>query len=176
MLPAPTYDRLTRWLHWLAAALVAFAWALMEAEDVFPKGSEGRRLLATLHFDAGVLVVALLIVRLPWRLLHPVAPIDMQAWMQRLAEAAKALLYALMLLVPLTGLAALMARPNGAAVFGWALGEPAAALAALRRPLKEVHEVLSNALLAVAALHAGAALWHHVVLRDATLRRMLGRP
>lgn len=176
MTPAPTFDRPTRWMHWLAAVLVASAWALMQAEDLFPKGSEGRRLLAALHFDAGVLVLALLLVRLPWRLLRPVAPIDLRPWMQRLAEAAKALLYVLMLLVPLTGLAALMARPNGAAIFGWALGDPSPALAALRRPIKEVHEVLSNALLAVAAAHAAAALWHHYVLGDATLRRMLGRP
>jgi cytochrome b561 len=173
--PSPSYDRLTRWLHWAAAALVAAAWALMEAEDLFPKGSEGRRLLASLHFDAGIGVLALLVLRLPWRLLHPVATIDMQAWLRQLGDAAKALLYLLMLLAPLSGLAALLARPDGAAILGYVLPEPSPLLSALRRPLKEVHEVLANALVVLAAVHAAAALWHHFVLRDATLRRMIGR-
>jgi cytochrome b561 len=39
--------------------------------------------------------------------------------------------------------------------------------------VKEVHEWLANGLLAVAALHAAAALWHHFVRRDDVLTRML---
>jgi cytochrome b561 len=36
-----------------------------------------------------------------------------------------------------------------------------------------VHEILTNALLAVAAVHVAAALWHHFYLRNEVLRRML---
>jgi len=176
MTHAPTYDRFSRWLHWLAAALVVAAWALMEAKDVFPKGSEGRRWLASLHVEAGILVAALLALRLPWRLAHPVAPIAAPHWAMLAATGAKAALYILMAAVPAAGIAAWAARPEGVTLFGLAPGDPAPVLAALRRPLKEIHEVLANALLVVAGAHAAAAIWHHRVLGDATLRRMLGRP
>ena len=43
---------------------------------------------------------------------------------------------------------------------------------ATARAVKEVHEVLSNALLFLALAHAAAALFHHWILRDDVLRRM----
>jgi cytochrome b561 len=61
------------------------------------------------------------------------------------------------------------------AVLGLALPDLFSGLAPYRKAVKEVHEVLSNALLVLAVAHAGAALWHHFGMRDATLRRMLGR-
>jgi cytochrome b561 len=39
--------------------------------------------------------------------------------------------------------------------------------------LEDVHEALATAAYWLVGLHAAAALWHHFVLRDATLRRML---
>jgi cytochrome b561 len=44
---------------------------------------------------------------------------------------------------------------------------------AFSRSLQEVHEFPANALLVLAVLHIGAALFHHWVLRDRTLLRML---
>ena len=170
------YDRLTRLLHWLGAALVLLAWALMETKDLFPKGSEGRRVLALLHYDTGLLALLLLVPRLPWRWLHPVAGLDAGAWIKRLATATKVALYALLLLVPLSGLAALQAKGEAVAFFGVPLPDLFSGLAPYRKAIKEAHEALSNSLLVLAAVHAAAALWHHYALGDATLRRMLGRP
>ena len=170
-----TYDRFTRLLHWLGAALVLLAWVLMEWKDVFPKGSEGRRVLALLHYDAGLLALALLAPRLPWRWLHPVAELDAARWMKLAAAATKAALYVLLLLVPLMGLAALQAKGEAVAFLGVPLPDLFAGLAPYRKAIKETHEFLANTLLVIAAAHAAAALWHHFVLRDATLARMLGR-
>ena len=41
------------------------------------------------------------------------------------------------------------------------------------RAWKEAHELIAYALVALVAAHAAAALWHHLVLKDHTLRRML---
>jgi cytochrome b561 len=172
---SPPYDRITRLLHWIAAALVLLAWALMEMKDLFPKGSEGRRIVALLHYDTGLLAFALLVPRLPWRWLHPVAELDAALWMKRIAAATKAALYALLLLVPLSGLAVLQAKGDAAAFLGLPLPDLFSALAPYRKAVKEVHEVLSNSLLVLAGAHAAAALWHHFAMGDATLARMLGR-
>lgn len=147
----------------------------MELEDLFPKGSEGRRMMQLLHYDTGLLALLLLALRLPWRWLHPVAELDAVLWMKRVATVTKAALYLLMLLVPLSGLAVLQAKGEAVAPLGLALPDLFSGLAPYRKAVKEVHEVLSNALLLLALAHAAAALWHHCVLRDATLRRMLGR-
>lgn len=171
----PPYDRFSRLLHWVAASLIVIAWALMEMEDLFPKGSGGRRIMKLLHYDTGLLALLLLVPRLPWRWVHPVAELDAALWMKRVATLTKAALYALMLLVPLSGLAALQAKGEPVAFLGIVLPDLFSGLAPYRKAIKEVHEVLSNALLLLAAAHAAAALWHHFVLRDATLRRMLGR-
>lgn len=171
----PVYDRLTRALHWSAAALIALAWALMEMKDLYPKGSEGRRVLALLHYDTGLLALALLVARLPWRWLHPVAELDAAPWTKRVAAATKATLYVLLLLAPLSGLATLQAKGETVAMLGIALPDLFSGLAPYRKAVKEVHEVLSNSLLVLASAHAAAALWHHFVLHDATLTRMLGR-
>ena len=154
----PPYDRLTRLLHWIGAALVLLAWALMEMKDLFPKGSEGRRVLALLHYDTGLLALALLFARLPWRWLHPVAELDAAAWMKRLATATKVALYALLLLVPLSGLAALQAKGEAVALLGVPLPDLFSGLAPYRKAIKVAHEVLSDSLLVLAGAHAAAAL------------------
>lgn len=172
---APPYDRVTRLLHWLAAALVLLAWALMEMKGLFPKGSEGRRIIALLHYDTGLLALALLVARLPWRWLHPVGELDAAWWMKRIAAGAKIALYALLLLAPLSGLAALQAKGDAVALLGAPLPDLFSWLAPYRKAVKETHEILSNSLLLLSIAHAGVALWHHFVERDATLARMLGR-
>lgn len=172
---APPYDRVTRLLHWLAAALVLLAWALMEMKDLFPKGGEGRRGVALLHYQTGLLALVLLVARLPWRWLHPVAELDAARWAKRIAGATKAALYVLLLLVPLSGLAALQAKGEAVALLGVPLPDLFSWLAPYRKAVKEAHEILSNTLLVLSIAHAGAALWHHFAVRDATLARMLGR-
>ncbi|MGQ0509827.1 MAG: cytochrome b [Betaproteobacteria bacterium] len=173
--PLPSYDWFSRALHWIAAVLIVLAWALMEMEDLFPKGSEGRRMMKLLHYDIGLLALLLFVPRLPWRWLHPVAELDVTRWMKRIATLTKVALYLLMVLVPLSGLAVLQAKGEAVALLGLSLPDLFSGLAPYRKAVKEVHETLSNVLLVLVFAHAAAALWHHYVLRDVTLRRMLGR-
>jgi cytochrome b561 len=80
----------------------------------------------------------------------------------------------LLIAVPAVGIAAQFARGRPVPLFG--LGEipsPWAVDRAFARLVTEVHELLANTLLAVACLHAAAALAHHWLFRDRTLTRML---
>jgi cytochrome b561 len=83
-------------------------------------------------------------------------------------------LYALLLAVPIVGIVAQLKRGNALPIFGvWHLASPWPADRAAAHSAIEVHEVLANALLIFAALHASAALIHHYVFGDRTLVRML---
>jgi cytochrome b561 len=67
------------------------------------------------------------------------------------------------------------ARGHELALFGFALPQLIGRDRALARAAFNVHSVLAWTLLGLVALHAAAAIWHHVVARDPTLRRMLPR-
>lgn len=170
------YDPFARALHWLMAGAIVLAWAVIEAKGLFPKGSSGRTLVTSLHVQLGLAVAVLLAVRIPWRAAHPVAPVSTPApaWTRKIAAFTKFALYLLMLLMPLLGIATAQARGDSVALLGFALPDLFGGLAAQKGTLKEVHETLGNALIALAGAHGVAALWHHLVLRDATLKRMLG--
>jgi len=76
--------------------------------------------------------------------------------------------------VPIAGITVEFARGQPLPVFGlFEIASPWVRDREFARSVREVHELLANAILAVAALHAAAALVHHYVLKDATLLRML---
>jgi len=167
--PAPR-----RALHWLTlallAALYAMGWVLEDVES-----AATRKLLMTAHQSLGLLVVILALVRLAaaWRM--PFRPADeIASWMERLAGLTHAALYLLMIALPLSGWAYTTIK-GGSVNFFW-LGKLPHLFGEddnLADSFFEAHELIGIALLALVALHAAAALFHHLVLRDAVLARML---
>jgi cytochrome b561 len=120
--------------------------------------------------------VALLLVRVGWLLARPVPALATKLGqrIETLARIMQWLLYALMIAVPIAGVVLEFARGQPLPLFG--LGEIASPWPRDRdfaRSVREVHETLASTLLALAALHAAAALFHHFVLKDRTLLRML---
>lgn len=118
-----------------------------------------------------------LAVRLLWRAIDPPPPPEpttLGTWGERASRLAHFTLYALLLAVPVIGIAVQFVR-GALPLFGMLaeIASPWAADCASARSIKEVHEVLANALVIPAALHAAAALIHHWVLHDRTLARML---
>ncbi len=156
-------------------ALVIIAWALGSFDDVLPRGP-ARAAGLFVHISAGIAIVAMLVVRLAWRVGDTAASRDDASWgvggsPGRLAHIA---LYALLIAVPASGIVLQFARGNALPLFGtYEIASPWVADRAFARSIKEVHEVLANSLVILAALHAGAALFRHWVLKDRTLLRML---
>jgi cytochrome b561 len=170
------YGALSQALHWATVICVVAGWLLGQFMDDFPKGVARDSALAT-HIALGELVLVLLAVRLFWRqFTRPPAPVSTR--FGRAGEIAATLghyaLYALLLAVPIVGIVAQFKRGNALPIFGvWHLASPWPADRAAAHSVTEVHELLANALLVFAGLHACAALIHHYVFRDRTLVRML---
>ena len=170
-----TWTPIAKGLHWLMAALLLGLLALGLYMTDLPLSPE-KLLLYSWHKWLGVSAFLLLWCRLLWRLTHraPAAPEGVSAGMARLATLGHLALYALMLLIPLSGW--LMSSSKGVPTvwFGlWPIPDLLPRDRALGDALQLVHRALNYLLMATIAGHVAAALWHHTVRKDDTLRRML---
>lgn len=170
---APTrYDARSIALHWLTAALVVGLWAMGQTIDFFPKG--GPRITArSLHIVFGVALALVLAWRIGWRLSGGVRlPPAGAGRLDALASFVHRALYLLLIATVLLGIANVWVR--GDTIFGL-LKIPAfdTANPGLRETVEDWHGLSANILLALAAAHAAAGLFHHLVLKDGVLRRML---
>lgn len=172
------YGSLSIGMHWLMLLLLVAVYACIELREFFPRGSDLREGLKTWHFMLGLGVLALVFVRLAIRLWSgPVPPIRPAppVWQQRLAALMHLALYAFLLAMPLLGWLTLSASGKPIPFFGLQLPALLAADKALAGSLKEIHETIGTIGYYLVGLHAAAALAHHYVNRDDTLRRMLPR-
>ncbi|MYZ48231.1 cytochrome b [Propylenella binzhouense] len=160
-------------LHWTIATLIVLVFALGLTVDVFP--TDWEHAVVNTHVLLGLLILVLSLARLAWRLAHrPPAPAEGAGRLaQRAAELVHYALYALMILVPLIGIPTLLYRGVGLDLGVLEIASPFARDRAVAGPLTEVHELAAYALIALAAGHALAALYHHFVRHDDVLRRMM---
>lgn len=171
-----SYGSVAKAMHWVVAALMLTAWVLGTFGDDLPQGS-ARSAGLFVHISAGLAILGLMLVRLLWRIGNP-PPLPEHTIFGRWAERAGVMmhyvLYALVLAVIILGIAVQFARGNALPVFAWfEIASPWSPDRAFARSLKEIHEVLANGLMILVGLHTAAALFHHWVLRDRTLLRML---
>ena len=141
----------------------------------YPKGSDFREGLKSWHFMLGLSVLMLVIVRVVARLLSPAPPITpMQPdWQRWLARAVHLLLYAFMIGMPIAGWIILSASGKTIPFFGLSLPPLIDENKVLAEQVKELHETVATVGYFLIAFHAVAALFHHYIVKDNTLRRML---
>jgi cytochrome b561 len=164
----------SRWLHWTFAIGLAVMVGLGLWMTGLPTGLRKVRIYS-LHKSIGLTLLALVVIRLLWRLAErrPELP-PMPLWQRRAAELVHFLLYALLFLIPLSGW-----LYNSLAGFPlqWfhLVNLPAlhASDPTLKPVARDVHEMLAWVLVVFVAGHAAAALKHHFVDRDSTLHLML---
>ena len=171
---SPRYTFTAIALHWLAAALVLANFALGPWMVDLPLSPEKLRLYGW-HKWIGITVFLLVLARLAWRHWHPAPPpVAMPEWQRRAAAATHVALYALLLLIPLSGWVYSSATGVQVVYLGLVpLPDLVGKDRALAAILKAVHATLNFSLLALVILHIGAALKHHFVDRDGVLARML---
>ena len=169
------YGAVAQTLHWLIAALVVVMFGLGWYMGDLPLGP--RKLeLYQLHKSIGLTIFALAVLRLCWRLTHPVPPLPahMAPWERAAARTSHALLYAMLLIQPMIGF--LQSNAANFPVVVWDV-LPLPALIAPDEPLADrlvdVHEWGARIILFLVLLHIAAALRHHFWLKDDVLRRML---
>jgi cytochrome b561 len=160
-------------LHWIIAAVLSAA--LVIAWILPRKNAPGYEGLLDLHKFVGMLVLVLVVPRLLWRLGNPVEPAagltPLEAWLSHVTHWA---LYAIMLLIPLTGYLFVSAEGQHLDFFGGlAMASPLPTDRAVSVPMEFIHKTGQYAVYTVVGLHVLAALYHHFVKRDGVLRRML---
>jgi cytochrome b561 len=169
------WGRISIALHWLTFVLVctlATVGLTMTEMDAGPDKVQ----VYSLHKSLGLTVLFLTALRLLWRLLErrPAMLAGTPRWQHALATLTHLALYALLLLVPLSGWWFNSTAGFPLRWFGLFSLPP---LGEFDRNIKhqasETHEFLFWCLAALVAVHALAALWHHYRWRDRTLARML---
>ena len=175
--PADRWGGVSQSLHWLIVVLVVGMAALGLSMTGLADNAVKARLYG-LHKSIGLTILALMLLRLAWRLYAgaPQAVAGMPRWQQRIATATHAALYGLLIAMPLSGWVINSSSGFPLRWFGWwrvpQFGGRDEALNALA---KNWHEALFWVLVVLALVHAFAAFWHHVFQQDATLSRMLPR-
>lgn len=167
------FDGLSIILHWTVAGAIAGTYALGLLREVAPRGAAREWVLMS-HTSLGLCVIALALVRVAWRMTRATPKAEDKT--NNVARLVQLVLYGAMVGVPIIGLGLMWAKGGAVSFFGLV---ELPALVPLNRSigkaLEEVHEVTAHALMALAGLHAGAALFHHYVLRDGVLASMLPR-
>ncbi|MBW4090883.1 MAG: cytochrome b [Proteobacteria bacterium] len=171
---AARYDATTIVLHWTTAVLVAALWIIGQTINYWPRGPL-RVDYRSVHILLGTLLGCVIVARLGWRASRGARlPIEGAVLLAFLARAVHWALYGLVGVTVVLGL--LTAFGQGDSLFGlFNLPSYAAPHASLPHTFRDWHSLCADAILVVAGLHAAAALGHHFVLRDPTLRRMLPR-
>ncbi|MXV06255.1 MULTISPECIES: cytochrome b [unclassified Xanthomonas] len=175
---AERWGSVSQTLHWLIAALILLLGVVGLTMGELPKTPK-YFWVYTAHKSLGLTVLALVIVRLGWRL-YAGAPKPVPGtpgWQERIASATHVLLYVMIFAIPLSGW--LYDSASGLRPFRWfglvAVPKLSAPNEHLRDLSHAVHEWGFWLLIAVVLAHAGAAFYHHLFQRDATLARMLPR-
>ena len=165
------YGVISRTLHWLMALLVFGQ--LFKFGDRIAEGEHWiGQTLVPWHISIGSLLLLLAVCRVLWAISqrsHRPAPHQSEA---ALAKAGHGLLYAGLLLMPITGILVMLGGGYGVSAFGieiFAKGDEIA----WAKTLGELHSPLAWILTVLIIGHIGFALVHHFVRRDHTLRRML---
>lgn len=172
---ASEYRRQQLALHWLIFALFVIALSVIEWRGSVPKDQQQLRdTLRAVHISAGLLMFLLAFVRVEERIrLGIPRTLGNAAWQIGLAHLLHLLLYVVMFGLPITGIIFSQAGGREVAFFGWVLPVLVAKDQVLRNNVREIHEFIGNAVYFMVGLHVVASLWHHYIVRDETLARML---
>jgi cytochrome b561 len=175
------YDKLSIAFHWITAIVVAIAFVLGPGgfgRDMHQGLDPATRSDIVWHESLGLLVLALTVLRLMWMAFRPAAPrFEMSKAMDLLAKAAHVGLWLLLLVLPLTALLSLGSEGHPLTLLGGVRIDhmPLIANSPLAKLVNwgDVHGFLGDAIMALAGLHAAAAIYHHLIIKDGVLKSMM---
>lgn len=180
---------LSKSFHWIIAVgilvIVPVAYVMTATFSGSGKFPEGRwetvhNWFARTHHSIGLMILFLVIARLIWRWRNPVPdmPSDLAPWQKALATANHFALYALLIIIPLSGWGSLSAYGKSPTFFlWWDNFPPIVPMVPLDAPLgfgffQAIHHNGYFIGIGLFAVHVIAAFWHHFVKKDSVLRRM----
>lgn len=171
---APGYGAVAKSLHWLIVVLLltqyALGWTMPNVgRTTLPVG------LIFWHVSVGMLLLAVMLLRLAWRLAHPVPLLGgVPMWQNWTARVTHVLLYAALFGQVLLGWANASARAWTVEILAIVpMPRILPAASPVGMAAGDIHDDFAFVLLGLIVLHVAAALYHHFVLRDRVLIRML---
>ena len=169
------YSLFARSIHWLTAFLVL---TMVPAGLIMIRigGGPLQNQLFDFHRSVGVVLMALTVIRLIYRLSHKPAPLpdDIPVWQRFASSVTHWFLYGFLIVNPFIGWVATSAYGAAISVFGiFTMPAIVAKDRELASQLFTVHEVLGLLFTAAVFMHIAAALYHGVVKRDGVLNRMI---
>lgn len=172
---APTYSAAAKHLHWLIVILVAIQFVTAYLLPHIGRNTPPSTVIS-LHFSFGILILVVMAVRFVHRLryLVPLEAKDARPVERFLAKTAHRLFYLVLLVGPFFGWASASAHKLPVTLFGIvplpSIAQPGVGWA---NQAGDIHSTAMWALFWLIGLHAAAALYHHFIRHDGTLRRML---
>lgn len=179
-MPLVNTDRSFGWIaiafHWISAVVIigmfALGWWMVELTYY----DEWYKTAPNIHKSVGLLFAVWMLARLIWRITNrlPPAPDTHAQWERTSAKMAHWLFYLLIFAIVFTGYLISTAKGDPISVFGWFEVPALPPILPKQADLAgDIHWYLALTVVSLAAIHAIAALKHHFLDRDATLRRML---
>ena len=172
---AERYGSLSIAMHWLMLVLLVAVYATILLRELYPKGSDPRDALKMWHFMLGLSVFTLVFLRIAIRFfgaaprIVPTPP----HWQHLAAVAMHLALYLFLIVMPLLGWMTLSTEGKPIPFFGLELPAIWPQDKEFSGTLKDLHETIGEVGYYLVGLHAVAALFHHYIVRDNTLLRML---
>ncbi|MGN7126131.1 cytochrome b [Methylorubrum thiocyanatum] len=175
--PSPAFPRSSRTaqaLHWLTSVLVLAVLPLAWVATSLARDAAAKPVLFQFHKSVGLTILALVVARILWRTFNPPPPeVSEPAGLALIARVSHWLLYAVFLLMPVSGF--LLSAFNGSTtqffylfpIPGFEKNE------AIRNLLQSVHLAGQWAVYALVLLHIAGTVWHVAIRRDGVLDRML---
>ncbi len=163
-------------LHWIIAIAMMGSLAFGLYIEDLPRGSEKIELIS-LHKSVGMLVLLTALYRLVWRIRNrmPEHLLPVAAWQEKVATLVHLLLLAGTVLMPISGMLISIGGGYSIGVFGFELIAASDKQEWLGDAGKIMHGLGGKIMIAAIVLHVAAAFKHHLVTKDGTLQRMLGR-
>lgn len=162
-------------VHWVMALMILGMYPLGLYIVSLGYYDPGYRIYPNLHRSLGIIVAILLLVRLGWRVVNPTPrSLAQQPWEKWAAHSAHLLLYVLLVIVVASGYFISTADGRSIQVFDW-FQVPASPWFRRQEELAGmIHFYAATTMMVLVAMHFLAALKHHFITKDWTLKRMLG--
>jgi cytochrome b561 len=170
------YDNVAIALHWLVAlgviVMIGLGWYMVD----IPKGTPARAFYYNLHKSIGLTLGIIVLIRAVWRWNHkpPPLPVGTPSWVVNAAKLSHALLYVLLIFMPVVGFIASNFTKYGVTYFGlFKIGPFFSENKTMYDLFQGFHEAAAAVLVAVIVIHVLAAIKHLAIDRDGIFHRML---
>jgi cytochrome b561 len=179
---ATNYGTIAKTLHWLTAFLFLMSYSTVYFREWFTvKDTPENWLSLQLHLSVGITIAVIVLLRVIWKLSDKSPQAEPGSKLEhQVVKLGHLALYAIMFIAPITGYLGTGVHTeyftlfNIPGVIDTVFSGDKAAFKAFEQPIDFIHKELLGEFLILVLVggHIAAALYHHFVKKDRTLKRM----